>query len=195
MLKLITGYQLVTILINLVYISTCELDFKMPKFYCRHVGFYIIKSSLFLRRMIAILLLLIFLRLNFLGNAFISPLNRAAGLKSSQLRDISEKLVFDEKSGRMYEQDIDERLDDAFCLTDETTGKSILLTKEEKERIFLDAIQSYYFKGESGIKDEEFDALRDDLSWEGSVLVSLNRDETKFVNAISAYKKGKLNAW
>lgn len=74
---------------------------------------------------------------------------------------------------------------------DEKTGKPILLTKEEKERIFLDAIQSYYFKGESNIKDDEFDALREDLAWEGSVLVSLNREEAQFMNAMQAYMKGK----
>ena len=41
------------------------------------------------------------------------------------------------------------------------------------------------------MSNEEFDALREDLSWEGSALVRLNRDETKFLNAMSAYAKGK----
>ena len=34
-----------------------------------------------------------------------------------------------------------------FCLKDGSTGAVIMLTKEEKERIFLDAVQSYYFSG------------------------------------------------
>ena len=110
---------------------------------------------------------------------------------TTKLYDISDKLVFDDTTGRMYEQNMDERLDDSFCLIDEKSGKPILLTKEEKERIFLDAIQSYYFKGESNIKDDEFDALREDLAWEGSVLVSLNREEAQFMNAMQAYMKGK----
>jgi hypothetical protein len=70
-------------------------------------------------------------------------------------------------------------------------GKPILLTREEKERIFLDSIQSYYFKGSTGLPDEQFDRLKDDLSWEGSALVTLNRNETLFVNAMQAYKRGK----
>jgi hypothetical protein len=39
-------------------------------------------------------------------------------------------------------------------------GKNILLTREEKERIFLDSIQSYYFEGQNGLSDIQFDKLR-----------------------------------
>jgi hypothetical protein len=35
---------------------------------------------------------------------------------------------------------------DEYCAMDETTGKQILLSKEEKERIFLDSIQSFYYR-------------------------------------------------
>lgn len=41
------------------------------------------------------------------------------------------------------------------------------------------------------MSDEEFDALREDLSWEGSTLVTLSRDETKFLNAMASYMKGE----
>lgn len=77
-----------------------------------------------------------------------------------------------------------------FCLIDSDTGKPILLTREEKERIFLDSIQSFYFSGKSNLPDEDFDRLREDLSWEGSALVTLNRNETRFLNAVVAYNKG-----
>jgi NAD-dependent DNA ligase len=80
--------------------------------------------------------------------------------------------------------------EEEFCLVDQESGKAILLTKEEKERIFLDAIQSYYVTGKSNLPDDQFDRLREDLSWEGSVLVTLNRNETKFLNAMQAYMKG-----
>lgn len=76
-------------------------------------------------------------------------------------------------------------------MVDQESGKPILLTKEEKERIFLDAIQSYYVTGKANLPDNQFDRLREDLSWEGSVLVTLNRNETKFLNAMQAYMKGK----
>ena len=121
-----------------------------------------------------------------------SELKSMIQLSSTKEKDVAaEKLIYDTKTGRFYERNIEEVCEEEFCLVDSDSGKLILLTKEEKERIFLDAIQSYYFKGQSGLPDEQFDQLKEDLSWEGSVLVSLNRDETLFMNAIQAYTKGK----
>jgi hypothetical protein len=91
--------------------------------------------------------------------------------------------------GRFNEPRIDEMCNDEFCLIDTDNGKNILLTREEKERIFLDSIQSYYFEGKNGLSDIQFDKLRSDLSWEGSALVNLNRNETLFMNAMQAYNK------
>jgi len=51
------------------------------------------------------------------------------GQSRTLLADASDKLVFDEKSGRMFEQDMEIRLEDSFTLTDEETGATILLTK------------------------------------------------------------------
>lgn len=77
--------------------------------------------------------------------------------------------------------------EEEFCLRDKESGEIILLTKvirllllcssdeatdslnclqEEKERIFLDTIQSYYFSGRTALSDKQFDRLREDLSWE-----------------------------
>eukprot|EP01039_Chlorochromonas_danica_P003526 gene3526-3862_t len=81
--------------------------------------------------------------------------------------------------------------EEEFCLLDKESGEIIYLTKEEKERVFLDAVQSYYFSGRNVLTDKQFDRLREDLSWEGSVLVTLNRNETHFLNAMQAYAKGK----
>jgi len=49
--------------------------------------------------------------------------------------------------GRFFERDLKEICEQEFCLIDQETNQPILLTKEEKERIFLDAIQSYYVTG------------------------------------------------
>ena len=103
----------------------------------------------------------------------------------------AEKLVYDTKSGRFFESSLDDIAAEEFCLLDSETGQPILLTRDEKERIFLDAIQSYYFSGKSGLPDDQFDRLKEDLSWEGSALVALNRDESLFMNAMQAYNKGK----
>ena len=103
----------------------------------------------------------------------------------------SDKLVWDPKAGRFFERNLDEVCEEEFCLLDEETGTPILLTREEKERVFLDSIQQYYYSGKSSLPDEQFDRLREDLAWEGSVLVNLRREETLFLNAITAYRKGK----
>lgn len=121
----------------------------------------------------------------------VRPLRTIQPLRDTKEDIAAEKLIYDTKSGRFFESKLDDICAEEFCLVDSETGKPILLTREEKERIFLDAIQSYYFSGKSGLPDGEFDRLKEDLSWEGSALVSLNRDETMFMNAMQAYNKGK----
>ncbi|CAN0169869.1 unnamed protein product, partial [Phaeothamnion confervicola] len=68
-------------------------------------------------------------------------------------------------------------------------GKQVLLTRDEKERIFIDAIQSFYFSGRKMLADADFDKLKEDLVWEGSDVVLLNRNETLFLSAMSSYLK------
>jgi len=102
----------------------------------------------------------------------------------------SDKLVWDPKAGRFFERNLEEVCEEEFCLLDEETGKPILLTREEKERVFLDSIQQYYYSGKSTLPDDQFDRLREDLAWEGSLLVNLKREETLFMNAAIAYRKG-----
>lgn len=109
-----------------------------------------------------------------------------------QMPDISEKLVFDTENVRFYEQETSDIGEvEEFALIDEDTGNPILLTKEEKERIFLDSLQSYYVTGKALLPDDQFDRLKEDLTWEGSMLVTLNRKENQFVSAMGAYMKGK----
>mmetsp|Transcript_13732 Transcript_13732/g.22725 ORF Transcript_13732/g.22725 Transcript_13732/m.22725 type:complete len:312 (-) Transcript_13732:210-1145(-) len=77
-----------------------------------------------------------------------------------------------------------------YCLLDERSGKLIKLTVEEKERIFLDALQSYYATGRQILPDDEWDLLKEDLQWSGSEVVSLNRQEAKYLAAMEAFQKG-----
>lgn len=104
--------------------------------------------------------------------------------------DKSDTLVYDTKTNRLYEANL-EKDPDEFCLYDEKTNEPIFLTKEEKERIFLDSIQSYYFSGKNKLPDDQFDKLKEELTWEGSPLATLNRNETLFINAITSYNRGK----
>jgi hypothetical protein len=102
-------------------------------------------------------------------------------------------IAFDEASGRFFESSSDSECipDDEYCAVDESTGKMIRLTVAEKERIFLDSLQSYYFSGRTLMNDAEFDLLKEDLAWNGSPVVSLNRKESQFIAAKQAYMKGK----
>jgi hypothetical protein len=54
------------------------------------------------------------------------------------------EIGYDATSGRFFETDIDKEdciPENEFCLIDEDSGSPVRLTLEEKERIFLDALQ------------------------------------------------------
>jgi len=106
-------------------------------------------------------------------------------------------LSYDSKSGRFYEADSELGPDepcnpnDEYCTIDDKSGERIRLTIEEKERIFLDALQSYYASGRQLLSDSDFDLLKEDLQWNGSEMVAMNRKEVTFLSAIQAYTKGE----
>mmetsp|Transcript_37018 Transcript_37018/g.96963 ORF Transcript_37018/g.96963 Transcript_37018/m.96963 type:complete len:327 (+) Transcript_37018:113-1093(+) len=103
------------------------------------------------------------------------------------------QIAFDEAKGRFFETDISDAdciPDEEFCITDNDSGSMIRLTIEEKERIFLDALQSYYNSGRKMLSDDEFDLLKEDLTWNGSPMLVMNRKEAAYLNAMQAYLKG-----
>jgi hypothetical protein len=54
------------------------------------------------------------------------------------------EIGYDASSGRFFETDIDKEdciPEDEYCVVDDETGDMVRLTLEEKERIFLDALQ------------------------------------------------------
>ncbi|KAJ1460843.1 hypothetical protein M885DRAFT_508288 [Pelagophyceae sp. CCMP2097] len=70
-------------------------------------------------------------------------------------------------------------------------GKVAQLSLKEKERVFIDAIQSYYFDGRQVLNDTDFDQLKEDLVWEGSDYAVLSRNETKFLGAMASFASGE----
>merc|ERR1711907_244785 len=56
---------------------------------------------------------------------------------------------------------------------DERTGKPIVLSVEEKERIFVEAMQAYFYDGREVLSDKDFDQLKEDLLWEGSQVAAM----------------------
>lgn len=103
------------------------------------------------------------------------------------------EIGYDEKTGRFFETNIDPDdciPDEEYCIVDKSSGELVRLTLEEKERIFMDALQSYYVSGRQLLNDQEFDSLKEDLAWNGSKMVNMNRQETKYLAAVQSYLKG-----
>ena len=51
-------------------------------------------------------------------------------------------------------------------------------------------LQSYYASGRQLLSDEDFDLLKEDLQWNGSPVVVVSRQESKYLAAMEAYLKG-----
>ncbi|GMI43578.1 hypothetical protein TrCOL_g960 [Triparma columacea] len=117
--------------------------------------------------------------------------NEITSIKTKSNKELS----YDADSGRFFETPDEVACDpvrgDEYCALDKETGKRIRLTLEEKERIYLDSIQSYYYSGRELLKQGEFDLLKEDLQWNGSPVVVLNRKEARFLSAQQAYLKGE----
>jgi hypothetical protein len=66
------------------------------------------------------------------------------GEKKVQITSGRKEIAYDSVAGRFFETNLEEEEcipDEEYCMIDEKTGKPIRLTVEEKERIFLDALQ------------------------------------------------------
>lgn len=92
------------------------------------------------------------------------------------------------KTEEMPQIVVDENIG-GFCSIDPRTGRRIDLTLREKESLFLDAMQAY-FRGESALSNDEFDALKEELTWQGSDVVTLSREEFMFLDAVKAFEQG-----
>jgi len=99
------------------------------------------------------------------------------------------EIAFDPESGKIVGEEECEP-NDEFCIVDKASGKLVRLTLIEKERIFLDSLQSYYVNGRQLLNDSEFDLLKEDLAWSGSSVANLNRKEATYLNAMQAFSRG-----
>lgn len=57
--------------------------------------------------------------------------------------------------------------------------------------VTISGIQSYYSSGRKLLDDAEFDLLKEDLSWNGSPVVTMTQKEVKYMTAMQEYLKGK----
>jgi len=106
------------------------------------------------------------------------------------LSSSKKEVGYDERTGQLQGEGDECIPDDEYCVLDEKSGTLIRLTLAEKERIFLDALQSYYVNSRQLLPDDQFDLLKEDLSWNGSKLVQMNRNEAKYLAAMESFTKG-----
>ena len=64
-------------------------------------------------------------------------------------------------------------------------------TLGELEADFLEAMRAYYFDEAAAISNEEFDNLKQELTWEGSQVVVLSANELRFLEAKRAFEAGR----
>lgn len=81
------------------------------------------------------------------SSSLVGPLQsdkKGSGGEVPTVKSGRKELAYDEATGRFYEASDREECespDDEFCMLDKASGKMIRLTLEEKERIFMDALQ------------------------------------------------------
>eukprot|EP00960_Hanusia_phi_P064718 765885-Hanusia_phi.AAC.1 len=70
-----------------------------------------------------------------------------------------------------------------------SNGKAMSLFA--KEQLYLDCCAAYNVDGETLLTDEEYEKLKTDLTFEGSQVILMSREEIKFMVAANRYNKGK----
>lgn len=88
-------------------------------------------------------------------------------------------------------QSVEDEYVNEFCNIDETGKRAKKKTLGEMEAEFIDAMREYYFEGKSVMSNEEFDLLKEELTWEGSKVVVLSADELRLIEATQSFSAGK----
>jgi len=99
-------------------------------------------------------------------------------------------MLADEPSATAVPVVADSAIYDEFLSTDAVTGERKRIGLADKEKLYLSCIESFYLGGEAVLGDEEFDQLKEDLSFEGSEVVAFSQNEIKFLIANKNYQAG-----
>lgn len=59
-----------------------------------------------------------------------------------------------------------------------------------KELMYFDALYHYYRTGEPLFNDNDYETLKDNLTWEGSSVATMNSKEALFVTAVASARRG-----
>jgi hypothetical protein len=81
---------------------------------------------------------------------------------------------------------------DEYLKTDPATGEQTKMELDEKEKLYLDCLDAFYNEGgKQLLNDVEYDQLKLDLDFEGSITATYTQDEIKFVLANKRFSEGK----
>lgn len=81
---------------------------------------------------------------------------------------------------------------DEYMKTDPDTGEQTPISFGEKEKLYLECLDAFYNEGGKVLlPDDEYEALKTDLNFEGSTISTLTKDEVRFVLANKRYSMGK----
>jgi hypothetical protein len=106
-------------------------------------------------------------------------------LQTPVLRTVwpSMQLQIDESSSSFY---------DEYLQTDPATGEQKTISLGEKEKLYLECLDAYYNEGgKQLLSDDEYERLKLDLDFDGSVIATYSKDEIRFVLANKRYGMGK----
>lgn len=60
-----------------------------------------------------------------------------------------------------------------------------------KELMYFEALHSFYRTGSSLLKSDDYDVLKENLTWEGSSVATMNAKEALFVTAVASSRRGE----
>jgi len=81
---------------------------------------------------------------------------------------------------------------DEYVETDPVTGEKKTLLLDEKEKLYLECLDSFYNEdGKQLLSNEEYEQLKLDMDFDGSKVATYSKDEIRFVLANKRFKLGK----
>ena len=81
---------------------------------------------------------------------------------------------------------------DEYVETDPVTGEQKTLALDEKEKLYLECLDAYYNEdGKQLLGNEEYEQLKLDLDFDGSIFTTYTKDEIRFVLANKRFAMGK----
>jgi len=62
-----------------------------------------------------------------------------------------------------------------------------------KELMFLDCLHANYYDGFPLLNDDDYDELKENLTWEGSAVATMTGKEARFVTAVASFRRGQAS--